>query len=29
VQGQQFVDVEKFDCVHDRECPMLKDVGRK
>lgn len=29
VQGQQFVDVEKFDCVHDRECPMLKEVGRK
>jgi len=28
VQGQ-FVDVEKFDCVGDRECPPIKQVGSK
>jgi len=28
VQGQ-FVDVEKFDCVADRECPAVRQVGSK
>jgi len=28
VQGQ-FVDVEKFDCVADRECPAIRQVGSK
>jgi ABC-type branched-subunit amino acid transport system substrate-binding protein len=28
VQGQ-FVDVEKFDCVNDRECPPIRQVGSK
>jgi hypothetical protein len=25
----QFVDVEKFDCVADRECPSIRQVGSK
>ena len=25
----QFVDVEKFDCVNDRECPSIPKLGRK
>ena len=28
VQGQ-FVDVEKFDCVNDRDCPPIRQVGSK
>lgn len=28
VQGQ-FVDVEKYDCVRDRECPPLRQLGSK
>jgi len=28
VQGQ-FVDVEKFDCVADRECPPVRQMGSK
>ena len=28
VQGQ-FVDVEKYDCVRDRECPAIRQLGSK
>ncbi len=28
VQGQ-FVDVEKYDCVRDRECPPIRQLGSK
>jgi ABC-type branched-subunit amino acid transport system substrate-binding protein len=29
VQGGQFLDVEKFDCVRDRQCPPVKELGSK
>jgi ABC-type branched-subunit amino acid transport system substrate-binding protein len=29
VQAAQFLDAEKFDCVRDRECPPVKQLGSK
>ena len=29
VQGGQFLDTEKFDCVRDRQCPPVKALGSK